>query len=123
MARVWTTADLEEWDERIRAKAEEFGLDCFTQEFEVCDQQQIRGYVEDPSIGLAKVEEILDGAHALSLQTRRHTVIRKLTPSEQREHALQAAEVPKDPYERIHKAKEYKAPDLTKVPLEPQEDV
>ncbi|MFL6714064.1 MAG: SpoVR family protein [Sulfurifustis sp.] len=222
MARPWDTTDLEEWDERIRAKAEEFGLSCFAQEFEVCDQEQmlgymayhgmpahyphwsfgkayeklktlyhyglsglpyemvinanpslaylmrdnslclqlltvahvyghndffrnnymfrdtrpeltlglfklhadrIRGYIEDPSIGLAKVEEILDAAHALSLQCRRHTAIRKLTPDEQREYLLQAAEPPKDPYERIHKPKEYKAPDLSKVPLEPEEDV
>jgi stage V sporulation protein R len=222
MARAWSTADLEQWDERIRGKAQEFGLACFTQEFEVCDQEQmlgymayngmpaqyphwsfgkayeklktlynyglsglpyemvinadpslaylmrdnsmclqlltiahvyghndffrnnymfrdtrpeltiglfklhadrIRGYVEDPSIGLAKVEEILDAAHALSLQCRRHTVIRKLTPSEQRDRALEDAQLPKDPFERIHKTREYKAPDLSKIPLEPEEDL
>jgi stage V sporulation protein R len=222
MARAWSTADLEQWDERIRAKAQEFGLSCFTQEFEVCDQERmlgymayhgmpaqyphwsfgkayeklktlynyglsglpyemvinanpslaylmrdnsmclqlltiahvyghndffrnnymfrdtrpeltiglfklhadrIRGYVEDPSIGLAKVEEILDAAHALSLQCRRHTLIRKLTPSEQRDQTLEAAELPKDPFERIHKTREYKPPDLSKIPLEPEEDL
>jgi stage V sporulation protein R len=84
---------------------------------------RIRGYLEDPSIGLAKVEETLDAAHALSLQCRRNTAIRKLTPTEQREQALQAAELPKDPFERIHKPREYKAPDLSKVPLEPEEDM
>ena len=45
MTRTWTTADLEDWDERIRAKAEEFGLSCFPQEFEVCDQEQMLGYM------------------------------------------------------------------------------
>lgn len=222
MARTWTVTDLENWDERIRAKAEELGLTCFTQEFEICDQEQmlgymayrgmpaqyphwsfgkayeklktlytygvsglpyemvinanpslaylmrdnslclqlltmahvyghndffrnnymfrdtrpeltiglfklhadrIRGYVEDPSIGLAKVEEILDAAHALSLQCRRHTAIRKLTPEEQEERLLEAARPPKDPFERIHKPREYKPPDLSKVPLEPEEDI
>lgn len=222
MGRAWTTPDLEQWDERIRAKAQELGLSCFPQEFEVCDQEhmlgymayhgmpaqyphwsfgkayeklktlyqyglsglpyemvinanpslaylmrdnslclqlltiahvyghndffrnnymfrdtrpeltiglfklhadRIRGYIEDPSIGLAKVEEILDAAHALSLQCRRHTVIRKLTPAEQREHVLEAAQPPMDPYERIHKPKEYKEPDLSKIPLEPEEDI
>jgi len=222
MARSWTTSDLEDWDERIRAKAEEFGLLCFTQEFEVCDQEQmlgymayhgmpaqyphwsfgkayeklktlysygvsglpyemvinanpslaylmrdnslclqlltishvyghndffrnnymfrdtrpeatiglfklhadrIRDYLEDPSIGFAKVEEILDAAHALSLQCRRHTAIRKLTPSQQRDQALDAAQPAKDPYARIHKPKEYQEPDLSRVPLEPEEDV
>lgn len=222
MTRSWTTSDLEDWDERIRAKAEDFGLHCFTQEFEVCDQEQmlgymayhgmpaqyphwsfgkayeklktlysygvsglpyemvinanpslaylmrdnslclqlltishvyghndffrnnymfhdtrpeatiglfklhadrIRDYLEDPSIGFAKVEEILDAAHALSLQCRRHTAIRKLTPSQQRDQALDAAQPAKDPYARIHKPKEYHEPDLSRVPLEPEEDV
>jgi len=222
MAHAWAVKDLEQWDERIRAKAQELGLTCFAQEFEICDQEQmlgymayhgmpaqyphwsfgkayeklktlytygvsglpyemvinadpalaylmrdnslclqlltmahvyghndffrnnymfratrpeltiglfklhadrIRSYVEDPSIGLAKVEEILDAAHALSLQCRRHTAIRKLTPAEQRERLLEAAQPPKDPFERIHKPKEYKEPDLSKVPLEPEEDI
>lgn len=222
MARPWSTKDLESWDERIRTKAEEFGLSCFPQEFEVCDQEQmlgymayhgmpaqyphwsfgkayeklktlynygisglpyemvinanpslaylmrdnslclqlltishvyghndffrnnyvfrdtrpeltiglfklhadrIRDYVEDPSIGLAKVEEILDAAHALSLQSRRNTAIRKLTTTEQREHLIEAARPPRDLFERIHKPKEHKEPDLSKVPLEPEEDL
>jgi stage V sporulation protein R len=222
MAHTWAVEDLEQWDERIRAKAQELGLTCFAQEFEICDQEQmlgymayhgmpaqyphwsfgkayeklktlytygvsglpyemvinadpalaylmrdnslclqlltmahvyghndffrnnymfratrpeltiglfklhadrIRSYVEDPSIGLAKVEEILDAAHALALQCRRHTAIRKLTPAEQRERVLDAAQPPKDPFERIHKPKEYKEPDLSKVPLEPEEDI
>jgi len=33
------------WDERIRAKAEEFGLDCYSQEFELCDHNQMLGYM------------------------------------------------------------------------------
>jgi stage V sporulation protein R len=222
MARDWTLADLEQWDERIRARAEAFGLGCFPQEFEVCDQEhmlgymayhgmpaqyphwsfgkayeklktlysygvsglpyemvinanpslaylmrdnslclqlltmahvyghndffrnnymfrdtrpeltislfklhadRIRGYVEDPSIGLQRVEETLDAAHALSLQCRRNTAIRKLAPGEQRDRALEAAQPPKDPYESIHKRREYKEPDLSKIPLEPEEDL
>ncbi|MBI3897292.1 MAG: SpoVR family protein [Gammaproteobacteria bacterium] len=222
MARHWTTKDLEEWDERIRAKAEEFGLSCFGQEFEVCDQEhmlgymayhgmpahyphwsfgksyeklktlynygvsglpyemvinadpalaylmrdnslclqvltvahvyghndffrnnymfrdtrpeltlslfklhadRIRSYIEDPSIGLKLVEETLDAAHALSLQCRRHTVIRKLNPNEQRERAVQMSKPPFDPHESIHKPRERVEPNLSKVPLEPEEDL
>jgi stage V sporulation protein R len=220
--RAWTTKDLEEWDERIRAKAEAFGLACFAQEFEVCDHEhmlgymayhgmpaqyphwsfgkayeklktlydhgvsglpyemvinanpslaylmrdnslclqlltvahvyghndffrnnymyrdtrpeltlsltklhanRIREYVEDPSIGLQRVEETLDAAHALSLQCRRHTAIRKLTHDEQHARAVEAAAPRVDPYERIHKPQEHKTPNLTKLPLEPEEDV
>src|SRR5258708_8842871 len=37
--------DLVEWDERIREKVAEFGLDCYTQEFEICDHAGMLGYM------------------------------------------------------------------------------
>jgi stage V sporulation protein R len=37
--------DLIEWDTRIRAKVAEFGLDCFPQEFEICDHNGMLGYM------------------------------------------------------------------------------
>ena len=37
--------DLEYWDERIREKVQEFGLDCYPQEFEICDHDQMLGYM------------------------------------------------------------------------------
>src|SRR5215210_2399570 len=184
----WTLSDLERWDDRIREKVAEFGLDCYPQEFEVCDQNamlgymayhgmpshyphwsfgkafeqtktmydhgvsglpyemvinsnpclaylmrdnslalqvltiahvyghndffknnftfgttralytietfkshanRVRHYVEDPSIGLERVERILDAAHALSLQCRRNLSIRKLSSEEQLENKFQ----------------------------------
>ena len=36
----------------------------------------VRRYIEDPSIGIEKVERIMDAAHALSLQRRRNLSIR-----------------------------------------------
>ncbi len=222
MNRNWTIKDLETWDARIREKVEAFGLSCFPQEFEVCDPEEmlgymayqgmpahyphwsfgksyeklktlyeygvsglpyemvinarpslaylmrdntlclqiltmahvyghndffknnftfrdtrpdltvsnfklradrVRHYVEDPSIGLQKVEEVLDVAHALSLQCRRNTAIRKVPRDEQQERALQRAQPPHDPYQRIHKPARYDAPDLGKLPLEPEEDI
>lgn len=45
MARNWKLNDLEYWDARIREKAEAFGLDCYPQEFEICDHQQMLGYM------------------------------------------------------------------------------
>ena len=41
----WTVKDLVEWDERIRAKATEFGLDFYPQEFELCDHNGMLGYM------------------------------------------------------------------------------
>lgn len=45
MPTPWTPSDLEEWDQRIREKVDEFGLDCFPQEFELCDHNQMLGYM------------------------------------------------------------------------------
>jgi stage V sporulation protein R len=218
----YSIADLERWDERIREKAEEFGLDVYPQEFEICDHsdmlgymaysgmpshyphwsygkayeklktlydygvsglpyemvinsspalaylmrdntlclqiltiahvyghndffkrnfnfkqtraeftigtfkahaQRVRSYIEDPSIGLERVESILDAAHALSLQMRRNRAVRKLTDEEERERLLAAAQPRPDPFRRIHRPVEYQAPDLRRVPASPEEDL
>ena len=37
--------DLVEWDERIREKVSEFGLDVYPQEFELCDHTGMLGYM------------------------------------------------------------------------------
>ncbi len=214
--------DLVEWDKRIREKVAEFGLDCFPQEFEICDHFQmlgymaysgmpshyphwsygksyeklktlydhgvsglpyemvinsnpaiaylmrdntlllqiltiahvyghndffknnftyrttraeltietfkahamrVRRYVEDPSIGLEKIEHVLDAAHALEWQCRRNLAIRKVDRAEQIDRAVEAAHPREDPFKKIHARPEYKEPDLRKVPLEPDEDV
>jgi len=41
----YTLKDLEYWDTRIREKVREFGLDCYPQEFEICDHAQMLGYM------------------------------------------------------------------------------
>ncbi|MGH7907660.1 MAG: SpoVR family protein, partial [Candidatus Binataceae bacterium] len=38
-------SDLVEWDARVRGKAAEFGLNCFPQEFEICDHNGMLGYM------------------------------------------------------------------------------
>lgn len=45
MARDWNERDLEYWDAKIRDKVEEFGLNPFPQEFEVCDHEQMLAYM------------------------------------------------------------------------------
>src|SRR5512134_4203228 len=52
---------------------------------------RVRHYVEDPSIGLEKVEALLDAAHALSLQCRRNLAVRKLTAGEERQRKIEEA--------------------------------
>src|SRR5437867_8179493 len=53
---------------------------------------RIRGYIEDPSIGIEKVEPVLDAAHALSIQCRRNMAIRKLSLEEERGRVLDVAQ-------------------------------
>jgi stage V sporulation protein R len=222
MATSYDLKDLEAWDVRIRDKVEEFGLTCYPQEFEICDHNQmlgymaysgmpshyphwsygkayeklktlydygvsglpyemvinsdpalaylmrdnslllqiltiahvyghndffrnnftfrttrpeytlsmfkahgnrIRSYIEDPSIGLEKVESVLDAAHAVSLQCRRNLAVRKPTEEEARQQLLDAAQPPPDPFQNIHRPREYAPPDLRKVPVVPDEDL
>jgi stage V sporulation protein R len=222
MAAPYEIGDLEEWDVRIREQVRECGLDCYPQEFEVCNHGQmlgymaysgmpshyphwsygkayeklktlydygvsglpyemvinsnpalaylmrdnslllqiltiahvyghndffknnftfkstraeftistfkahgkrVRAYVEDPSIGVEKVEHILDAAHAVSLQCRRNLAVRRRTPEEQRQQLLDASRPPEDPFRSIHRRPPYVEPDLRKVPLVPDEDL
>jgi stage V sporulation protein R len=84
---------------------------------------RVRRYVEDPSIGLDKVERVLDAAHALAFQCRRNLAIRKLSRDEQVDRAVEAAQPRHDPFRRIHARPESHEPEIHKVPLEPDEDV
>lgn len=84
---------------------------------------RVRAYIEDPSIGLEKVERILDAAHSLSLQCRRNLSIRKQTADEQRRTRLQESQPSRDPFRSVHRRQEYIPPDLDKVPLYPDEDL
>jgi stage V sporulation protein R len=84
---------------------------------------RVRQYVEDPSIGLERVERVLDAAHALSLQCRRNLAIRKETGEQARERLLEEARPSVDPFQSVHRRQEYVAPDLHKVPLYPDEDL
>jgi stage V sporulation protein R len=84
---------------------------------------RVRHYVEDPSIGLEKVEALLDAAHALSLQCRRNLAIKKPSPTEERQLKLDEATPATDPFSTVHRRREQAEPDLKKVPLFPDEDL
>jgi stage V sporulation protein R len=85
--------------------------------------ERVRRYMEDPSIGVDRVEAILDAAHALALQRRRNLAVRKLSEEQERDHLLELAEPRPDPFQRLHRRPEYVAPDLQKLPLSPEEDL
>ncbi len=219
----WTLKDLEYWDERVREVVAEFGLDTYPQEFEVCDQNamlgfmayhgmpahyphwsygkafeqtktrydhgvsglpyemvinsdpclaylmrdnslclqiltiahvyghndffknnfgyrkatnaketipsfkaradRVRRYQEDPSIGWEAVELFLDAAHALAFNRSRNPSIRKLDRSEQKRRELETALPPRTGFEHLTTRSETIEPDLSRTPIEPDEDV
>jgi len=95
----------------------------FTLEMFKSHADRVRSYVEDPSIGVERVEAVMDAAHALSLQRRRNLAVRKLPRAQQVERAFEASLPRHDPHRDIHPQKAYVEPDLRKLPLEPDEDI
>ena len=84
---------------------------------------RVRGYIEDPSIGVEKVESIMDAAHAVAIQCRRNLAIKKLSFQEELQRMLDVARPSSDPFQNIHKRQPYTPPDLHKMPLSPEEDI
>ncbi|MDZ4785938.1 MAG: SpoVR family protein [bacterium] len=84
---------------------------------------RVGSYIEDPSIGIEEVEAVLDDAHALSYNCSRNLAINKLSPDELRARAWEAASPTRDPNWEIHPKKEFVAPELNRVPLEPDENI
>ena len=118
MAHVYGHSDFFKNNFTFKTTRAEFTIETFK-----AHANRVRHYVEDPSIGLEKVERVLDAAHALSLQCRRNLSIRKTTEAEQREAKYRDAKPSVDPFQAIHRRKEWESPDLTKVPLYPEEDI
>jgi stage V sporulation protein R len=100
------------------------GFDAsYTLEMFKMHADRVRSYVEDPSIGIERVEQILDAAHALSLQRSRNLAIQKLSRSEQQKRLWEASQPKEDEFSELHTPPEYIAPDLSKFPLEPEENL
>jgi len=84
---------------------------------------RIASYIEDPSIGIEAVENMLDHAHAICYQRSRNLAIKQLSDDEQRARAWERAQPAPDPWRDIHPEREYIQPDLSKTPAEPQENL
>src|SRR5260370_32405220 len=83
---------------------------------------RVRRYFEDPSIGVEKVERILDAAHAPSWQCRRNFAIKKLSPDEQMARAEDTAQGQAEPFQKIHPHKIVEDPPFPNVPPHPPQD-
>ena len=75
---------------------------------------RVRAYLEDPSIGVERVEAVLDAAHALAWQCRRNLAIRKLSVEQERQRQLERA---------LAEQEEIDEAVLTKLPPVPEEDL
>lgn len=84
---------------------------------------RVDNYLEDPSIGVEAVEDILDHAHSINFQCSRNLAIKRLSDEEVRLRKWENSQTTDDPYWEIHPKKEYTAPDLGKVPAEPDENI
>jgi stage V sporulation protein R len=100
------------------------GLDAkYTIEIFKANTQRIEKYIQDPSIGIEAVEETLEHAHALAFQCSRNLALKKLSQEEQRIRAWEKAQPAVDEHSDIHPRREYTAPNLDRIPLEPEEDI
>ncbi|HBE79525.1 MAG TPA: stage V sporulation protein R, partial [Firmicutes bacterium] len=84
--------------------------------------ERIRGYLQDPSIGYSKVERILDAAHALRFQINRTPGTKRLSIEEQKQRMMGEYQhkMQRDCFGRTP---ELASPNLTKIPLAPEEDL
>ncbi len=118
IAHVYAHSDFFRNNVNFKTTQAEYTIETFK-----AHANRVRHYVEDPSIGLEKVERILDAAHALSLQCRRNLFVRKQSEEEQVEAKLEESKPTHDPFQSVHRRKEWVAPNLSKVPPYPEEDI
>ena len=87
------------------------------------DAEIIRGYINNPNIGYEKVEKVLDAAHAIRYQIPRTVGIRELTQEELRESRISDYNSKKENRGILDVEEEIPFPDLSKIPLEPCDDL
>lgn len=85
--------------------------------------RMIKSLINDPGIGYEKVEKMLDCAHALKLQTPRAIGARRLSPEELKQKLYADYQQKRSRYSILEPYREESPPDLTKAPLQPEEDL
>lgn len=83
----------------------------------------IRGYINDPSIGYAKVEEMLNAAHAVRLQIGRTIGEKRKTDAERRQERIDQYNQQRLSHSVLEPRTELQPPELHKIPLEPEDDL
>lgn len=95
----------------------------YTVEMFNLDAKIIRQYIDDPSIGYAQVERILDAAHAIRFQIGRSIGVKELSNDELKERIIKDYELQIENRSIIDEYKPIELPDLDKIPIEPVDNV
>jgi len=77
-------------------------------------KKRIQNYVEDPTIGIVEVEQVLDAAHALQFQTHRYGQNRSSKEELEQKYSKLIKEDSDNQYQQF---------DMDRVPLEPDYDL
>ena len=83
----------------------------------------IRSYINDPSIGYENVERVLDAAHSLKMQTSRTVGEKRIDEEEIKKRMMDSYLEQTGSYSILDGYKEVPAPDISKVPLSPEDDL
>lgn len=95
----------------------------YTLEMFKLDAEIIRGYINDPNIGYQRVEKILDAAHALRYQISRVAGVKELSQEEIKKSLINEYNRKIESRDILDGNDEITVPDLSKMPLEPYDDV
>ncbi|MDD2373497.1 MAG: SpoVR family protein [Syntrophomonadaceae bacterium] len=86
--------------------------------------RRISEYIQDPSIGYARVERVLNAAHALRFQIYRTVGEKHLTPEEVKEKIIDEYTSPiGSEHPLLQEKMEKPVPDLNRIPLKAEEDL
>lgn len=83
----------------------------------------IRNDINDPSIGYAKVEEMLNAAHSVKLQIGRTVGEARKTDAQRRKERIEQYNRQMAQHSILEPRTANKPPELDKIPLEPEDDV
>lgn len=95
----------------------------YTTETFKSNANRLREYISDPSIGYARVERILDAAHALRFQVHRITNEKHLSLKESKQRLMESYYARSSSNDILSAAKKEAPPDWNQIPLEPEEDI
>lgn len=85
--------------------------------------RSIRNYINDPSIGYAEVEKMIDAAHAIKYQTSKVIGEKRITHEDIVKRKMDDYKNNFDEYDILKPYNEEEPPKIEKIPIEPEDDL